>query len=84
MPAITLPENYTPDESPMSAVVGPITVVQLAVIETRLPTWATATVIYRDAADRVVGYGVASRDAGTFSVLDAGPSAARTLCASPR
>lgn len=81
-----IPNRLSPksDDSPMPVVIGPISVGQLAVIETRLPTWATTTTIYRDADGNVVGYGSANRATGEFIVEAVGPSAARILCASPR
>ena len=81
---LSLPTDSNPDPPPMSAVVAPITVSQLVVIESRVPTWATATVIYRDEAGNVVAFGTASRGDEMFTVAAAGPSVARLLCASPR
>jgi len=80
-----IPNRLSPesDESPMPVVIGPISVGQLAVIESRLPTWATTTTIYRDADGKIVGYGSANRATGEFTV-EADPSAVRLLSASPR
>jgi hypothetical protein len=54
----------------------------MAAVETRVPEWATATIVYRDEAGRICGYGYSEREAGTFSVSTC-PLAVRLLASSP-
>jgi hypothetical protein len=51
-------------------------------VKTRVPAWETATIVYRDAAGVICGYGYSERAAGTFSV-STGPQAVRLLASTP-
>jgi hypothetical protein len=73
----TISPPPSPESTPMPLDV-PIPLWQQETLETRLPGWATATAIYRDADGRIVGFGMADRRAGVISV-EAGSSAVRLV-----
>jgi hypothetical protein len=78
MPATTSPP-LSSEPTPMPLVV-PIPLWMLAAVQSKLPAVATATVVYRDGNDRLVGIALADMGNGTFTV-SAGTSAARLISA---